>query len=163
MAVGFCALFALHALAMAWTLDRWDAALSFPWLQAISYTTHLLLSGLGLSVVLRSRPGDAAILSMEHIVFQVTRECTGVYALGLYVAAVMSYPATLTQRLKALSWGVPTFFCYSVARLVLLAVIAMVAPQWMRFLHVSPRSRQRGLPAVALGDVGHHLPDDSRP
>ena len=50
-----------------------DAALSFPWLQAISYTTHLLLSGLGLSVVLGSMPGDAAILSMEHIVFQVTR------------------------------------------------------------------------------------------
>ena len=60
--------------------------------------------------------------------------------------------------------GVPTFFCYSVARLVVLAVIAMVAPQWMRFLHVY---------LLVLVNAGfllwlwatwvNHLPDDSRP
>ncbi len=134
--LGFCALFLLHAVIMAWTLDRWDSALSVPWLEAISQVTHLLLRSLGVSVVLGWIPGDAAILSMDHIVFHITRECTGVYALGLYVAAVLSYPAALTQRLKALSWGVPCFFCYSVARLLLLAFIAMAAPQWTGFLHV---------------------------
>ncbi|MDA0336161.1 MAG: hypothetical protein O2782_13430, partial [bacterium] len=134
--LGFCALFGLHALLMAYALDRWDTALSLPWLQAISYATSHLLQMMGMTVSLGAVPGDYAILSMQHVVFHVTRECTGVYALGLYVAAVLSYPTTLAQRFKALSWGVPAFFSYSIARLVLLAVIAAVAPGWSGFLHV---------------------------
>jgi exosortase/archaeosortase family protein len=134
--LGFCALFGLHALFMAYALDRWDTALSLPWLQAISYTTARLLQMMGMTVSLGAVPGEYAILSMQHIVFHVTRECTGVYALGLYVAAVLSYPTILAQRLKALCWGVPAFFCYSIARLVLLAVISAVAPGWSGFLHV---------------------------
>jgi len=134
--LGFCALFGLHALFMAYTLDRWDAAFSLPWLQAISYSTSLLLELMGITVSLGAVPGDYAILSMHHVVFHVTRECTGVYALGLYVAAVLSYPATLGQRFAALIWGLPAFFCYSIARLVLLAVIAAVAPDWTPFLHI---------------------------
>jgi len=132
----FCALFGLHALFMAYTLDRWDAAFSLPWLQAISYSTSLLLELMGVTVSLGAVPGDYAILSMNHVVFHVTRECTGVYALGLYVAAVLSYPATLGQRFAALAWCLQTFFGYSIARLVLLAVIAAVAPDWTGFLNI---------------------------
>lgn len=133
---GFHLLFGLWALATAFTLDRWDAALSLPYMAAISSLSAALLDLIGIPVTLGSVPGSFAILSMDHVVFHVTRECTGVYALGLYVAAILSYPATLSQRLQALSWGLPSFFVYSVARLVLLAVAARWAPGWTEFLHV---------------------------
>ena len=134
--VGFCLLFGLWALVTAFTLDRWDTALSLPYMAAISQVTATLLNWIGFQVALGGVPGSYSILSMDHVVFHVTRECTGVYALGLYVAAVLSYPASLRQRLLALSWGLPAFFCYSILRLVLLAFIARVAPSWTQFLHV---------------------------
>ena len=134
--VGFCLLFGLWALVTAFTLDRWDTALSLPYMAAISQATATLLNWMGIQVTLGGIPGSYTILSMDHAVFHVTRECTGVYALGLYVAAILSYPASLPQRLLALSWGLPAFFAYSTLRLVLLALIARVAPQWTHFLHV---------------------------
>ncbi len=134
--LGFCLLFGLWALVTAYTLDRWDDALSLPYMAAISHVTATLLKWIGVSVTLGSVPGSYTILSMDHVVFHVTRECTGVYALGLYVAAILSYPAKLSQRLMALSWGLPAFFVYSILRLVLLAVVARLAPSWTQFLHV---------------------------
>lgn len=134
--MGFCLLFGLWALVTAFTLDRWDDALSLPYMAAISQATAALLNGLGVQVTLGGVAGSYAILSMDHVVFHVTRECTGVYALGLYVAAVLSYPASLSQRLLALSWGLPAFFFYSITRLVLLALVARIAPGWTQFLHV---------------------------
>ncbi len=134
--LGFCLLFGLWAVVTAFTLDRWDAMLSLPYMAAISWVAAAVLNLLGLSVTLGGVAGSFTILSMDHIVFNVTRECTGVYALGLYVAAVLSYPATLSQRLLALSWGLPAFFLYSITRLVLLAFVARSAPEWTQFLHV---------------------------
>ena len=134
--LGFCLLFGLWAVVTAFTLERWDAALSLPYMSAISYVSALLLNTIGVPVTLGSVPGSFAILSMDHVVFHVTRECTGVYALGLYVAAVLSYSATLPQRLQALSWGLPAFFIYSVARLMVLALAARWVPEWTQFLHV---------------------------
>jgi|APSaa5957512622_1039677.scaffolds.fasta_scaffold64537_2 exosortase/archaeosortase family protein len=133
---GFHVLFGLWALVTAYTLDRWDAALSLPYMAAMSSVSAALLDFVGIPVTLGGVSGSYAILSMDHVVFHVTRECTGVYALGLYVAAVLSYPATLPQRLQALSWGLPAFFVYSVARLVLLALAALWLPEWTQFLHV---------------------------
>jgi hypothetical protein len=91
--LGFCLLFGLWAVVTAFTLERWDAVLSLPYMSAISYVSALLLNTIGVPVTLGSVPGSFAILSVDHVVFHVTRECTGVYALGLYIAAVLSYSA----------------------------------------------------------------------
>jgi exosortase/archaeosortase family protein len=134
--LGLGLLFALWALATAWALDRWDAALNMPYMLSISEATAWVLNTVGIPTSLGSVAGRYAILSMDHAVFHVTRECTGIQALGLYVAAVLSYPASGRQRLIAVARGLPAFFVYSVGRLIVLAVVAQDAPGWTQFLHI---------------------------
>lgn len=134
--LGFCALFGVYVLVLAVALDGWGEILSLPYQHLIATLSAALLNGLGVDTVLVSGPQAANVLRMERIVFLVTEECSGIYALTMFLAAVLAYPATGADRLRALVLGVPGFVAYSALRLVLLGLVAHVAPGWTQFLHV---------------------------
>ncbi|MFH1568200.1 MAG: hypothetical protein ABIL09_09400, partial [Gemmatimonadota bacterium] len=81
-------------------------------------------------------PAGYCVLSMERSLFHVTWECTGIFALFVYLAAVLAHPAPAARRARAALLGVPALFAYGVARLVALGLIGHLAPAWTHFCHV---------------------------
>ena len=98
----------------------------------------VLLPLIGVSTVLDAGPLDAGycVLSMEQVDFHVEHECTGLFALCIYLAAVAAYPVPVFRRLQGLLVGLPAFFAYSVLRLVILGGVAHLVPTWVQFSHL---------------------------
>jgi exosortase/archaeosortase family protein len=136
--LGFCAVFLGCLALLALTFDRCELLFGYLYLYPMSQVAKLLLCLVGVPTTLDSSPLDLGIcvLTMERIVFHVKEECTGLYALFVYLAALAAYPATVARKLQGVLVGVPAFFAYSSLRLVLLGLIAEVAPDWVRFFHV---------------------------
>ncbi|MFC1526479.1 hypothetical protein ACFL6X_06690 [Candidatus Latescibacterota bacterium] len=136
--LGFCALFALYLAGLALIFDRLESVFGTLYLYPVSWAAAFLLDLVGVPVQLDSGPLAAGfcVLEMEAIVFHVTFECTGVFALLIYFAAVLAYPASVGSRAWGLLAGGPAFFAYSVARLLVLGVVARLAPDWTQFFHL---------------------------
>lgn len=136
--LGFCAVFLACLALMALTFDRCEYLFSALYLYPMSHLVKILLCLVGVPTTLDAGPLNAGIcvLTMERIIFHVKEECTGIFALFVYLAAVAAYPTSLARRIQGVLVGVPAFFAYSSLRLVLLGLIADLVPDWVRFFHV---------------------------
>ena len=136
--VVFCGLFAAFLTSLVLVFDQWEPLFGTLYLYPVSWVAAALLDLVGVPAVLDAGPVDIGIcvLTMEQIVFHVEHECTGLYALFIYLAAVFAYPARMARKGEAVLVGIPAFFAYSALRLVLLGVIAQVTPTWVQFCHI---------------------------
>ena len=75
-------------------------------------------------------------LSLANVAYQVTFECTGIFALFMCVASVLAFPTTVSRRVKGLLLVVPAFACYSTMRLVILGLVAHFTPQHIHLVHL---------------------------
>lgn len=91
-----------------------------------SFISHL--SGMEASV-------DGSALSMETMDFEVIHECTGVFAMMVYVSAIVAYPAGWRQRGLGLLVGIPVIFGVNIARMVVLVYVAISHEAWFDYVH----------------------------
>jgi exosortase/archaeosortase family protein len=73
---------------------------------------------------------------MEQTSLRVIPECTGIFTLFIYLAAVLAYPATLGARAWGVTLGVGGVFLFSTARLVVLGVVGQAIPAWLTLFHM---------------------------
>lgn len=136
--LGFGLLF-LAYLALLWgTLGWWQTWLGIGYLYPLSWAATRLLDLLGVSAILDPSllSRGTCILVMERAVFHVTYDCAGLFALFVYVAAVLAHPAAVTWRAAGIIAGASALFAYGVLRLVALALVGHLAPAWLSFLHL---------------------------
>lgn len=136
--LGFCALFAAYAAALALAFDHWEAGIGPLCLYPVSRAAGAVLDAIGVATLLDARQlaGGLCVLTMEATVFHVTYECTGISALVIYLAAVLAHPTTAAHRVVGVLLGGSALFAYSVLRLVVLGVIARLSPEHTQFFHV---------------------------
>lgn len=136
--LGFCALFTTYVVALAFAFDHWQAGIGPLYLYPVSRAAGAVLDAIGIAALLDAGQlaGGLCILTMERAVFHVTYECTGITALIIYLAAVLAHPASATQRIAGALLGAGALFAYSVLRLVVLGVVARLAPDHIQFFHV---------------------------
>ena len=75
-------------------------------------------------------------LVLENVVYLVSFECTGIFALFMCVASVMAFPANGAEKIRGLGMVLPAFVCYSILRMVVLGIVAHFAPQLIHMFHV---------------------------
>ena len=75
-------------------------------------------------------------LAVDDVVYQVTFECTGIFALFMCLAAVLAYPASFSSKTRGIALVVPAFVLYSVARLCIMGMVAHFAPTQIELFHV---------------------------
>lgn len=73
------------------------------------------------------RVGDAGM--------DIISECSAIYVLILFAAAVLAFPTTWRARLRGLSLGIPILLTVNVVRLVTLGVILRHRPAWLPLFH----------------------------
>ena len=74
-------------------------------------------------------------LSMDTMDFEVIAECTGDFAVMIYAAAVVAYPARWKQRGWGLVLGIPIIFVMNVARMVALVYVALFHANSFEYVH----------------------------
>ncbi len=84
---------------------------------------------------------DGVTLTDKIVVFQgfavkIIEECTGIYEVLIFVAAVLAFPTTIVKKLIGLGMGVPLLYAFNVVRIAVLILVGRYLPEWFDFMHL---------------------------
>jgi len=134
----FLLLFVAGVSLFAAIFSKWQALFDQIYLYPVSYAAATLLDRIGIPAELNASSLSLGfcLVIFDEIIFRVIPECTGIFALLIFLAALLAYPASAAQKGWGLLLGLPAFFVYSSLRLVLLGVVAHLHSEWLPFFHV---------------------------
>lgn len=89
----------------------------------------LKLSGLNVEV-------SGRIVSMPNFSIEVVGECTGVYEVLIFLAAMIAYPAGWVKKLTGAGLGIPLLYVVNIIRMVMITFIGNWSPATFDFLHL---------------------------
>ncbi|MBT3345869.1 MAG: hypothetical protein HN712_19500 [Gemmatimonadetes bacterium] len=75
-------------------------------------------------------------LAVRRVIYRITFDCTGIFAVLAYTALTVAYPATHRLRILGLALGLPAIFTFSVLRITVLGIVARLEPAWIEVFHV---------------------------
>jgi archaeosortase B (VPXXXP-CTERM-specific) len=67
---------------------------------------------------------------------QIIEECTGVYEMLIYAAAVLAFPTTLAKKGLGLLFGCPLLYLCNVVRIAMLMAVGRYYPSAFEFMHL---------------------------
>ena len=109
------------------------------YLYPVSWTSAALLNRAGVPAHLDAGSLSTGFcqLSLGEVRFRVIPECTGIFALFVFLAALSAYPAaSLLRKFQGLLLALPSFFAYGSLRLAALGLVGYFEPAWIRFFHL---------------------------
>lgn len=104
----------------------------------VSHVSAILLKVLSVEAILDTGHLSDGFceLAVSRVVYRITFDCTGIFAVLAYTALTLAYPAPMGQRLSGLGLGLPAIFVFSVLRITVLGIIAQIEPAWIEVFHV---------------------------
>ena len=76
------------------------------------------------------------VLTWNGFSVEIIEECTGIFEMLIYTAAVLSYPASWKARGIGLLLGIPLLYGFNIARIVFLTIIGAGSPGLFKFMHL---------------------------
>jgi archaeosortase B (VPXXXP-CTERM-specific) len=102
------------------------------WLMVVTAdVTGFFLNLLGLSTRVSGR-----IVSMPNFAIEVVGECTGLYEMLIFLAAMIAYPAGWKKKLIGAGLGIPLLYVINVVRMIFITVVGNWSPQTFDFMHM---------------------------
>lgn len=109
--------------------DQSEAVVTFS--QATAHLTGLILSVLGETV----RVDDASLYS-PVLNMKIVSECTSITPTMVFIAAILSFPSSLSAKLNGLILGICALFLINLVRVVSLYYVGAHTPGHLEFVHV---------------------------
>lgn len=75
-------------------------------------------------------------VTVPRMSIEVIEECTGLYEIVIFIAAVLAYPAVRREKLIGVAGGTILLYALNTARMVFLIAVANTRPDWFDFLHI---------------------------
>ena len=134
----FCTLFFAWLLVLAGLFELTRSLLVELYMYPISYVAAWIISSMGINAYLGETLLASGVcqLAVSDILYLVTFECTGIFALFMCAASVLAYPASKMSKIKGISLVVPAFLAYSTLRLVVMGLVARFIPDQIELFHV---------------------------
>jgi len=84
---------------------------------------------------------DNVSLEDKVIIFQgfavkIIEECTGIYEMLIFGAAVLAFPTTIVKKAIGLGMGIPILYLFNVVRIAVLILVGRYLPDWFDFMHL---------------------------
>lgn len=75
-------------------------------------------------------------LSFHGFSVEIIEECTGIFEMLIFLAALISYPASWRSKLIGLILGIPALYLLNVIRIIFLAVVGAHHSSLFDFMHL---------------------------
>lgn len=136
--VGFLLRLALCVVGLVSLFQAFPTVFAYGYVLPISATAGAALTGIGFPAILdvAGLVDGFCVLETETTLLRVEFECTGLISLFVYLGAVVAYPSDGRSRLIGVVAGIPAYFLYSTARLVIIGITDYLAPAWLDWLHI---------------------------
>jgi len=77
-----------------------------------------------------------SVVTLGSFNITVIDECTGVYEMLIYAAAVFAYPTQLRHKVSGLLMGLPILYAMNVLRILMLLIVGYQFPDLFDFMHL---------------------------
>ena len=78
---------------------------------------------------------QGTLLILETITFEIIQECTGLFAIMVYLSCILAYPATIIKKGEGILLGVPLIVLLNLGRMVFLVYIGDYHQDMFEFIH----------------------------
>ena len=76
------------------------------------------------------------VVAFKGFAVNIIEECTGVYEVLIFAAAVMAFPTTWSKKWVGLGLGIPLLYLFNVIRIAVLMLVGRYLPQYFDFMHL---------------------------
>ena len=76
------------------------------------------------------------LVSLDGFSVRIIEECTGIFEVIIYVAAVLAFPTSWAKRLIGLAMGIPLLYVFNVVRILVLILVGRYYPDVFEFMHL---------------------------
>jgi archaeosortase B (VPXXXP-CTERM-specific) len=126
----FLALLVILALVFPFLSDKLNPQLT--WLMAATAgITGGCLRLLGLAAGVSGR-----IVTLPNFSIEVVGECTGLYEMLIFLAAVIAYPAGWRKKVLGAGLGIPLLYVINIVRMVFITAVGNWSPGTFEFMHL---------------------------
>jgi len=129
--VRFCLLFSLYTLLAFLLLYALDDLIRVPFTRRIAWVTHGLLRAVGSQAWVAGTS-----VGIPGFAVEIKNNCNAIYEIGLYAAAVLAYPAPLTQRLLGTLLGAGVIYIVNLIRILSLLALGRYWPWGFQAAHL---------------------------
>jgi archaeosortase B (VPXXXP-CTERM-specific) len=127
----FLAFLILLGAAYSQTSSRWDA-----FRNGLTAATAKVVS-VCYSLGGNRTAAAGSLITGDKIALQVIEECTGVYEMIIFAAAVLAFPAGWRKKGLGIFLGLPLLYAINILRMMLLAYVqAHGSPDLFDFMHI---------------------------
>ncbi len=130
----FVGLFALYLTVIA---------LGYPWLtkRAVTFveamtTGTAMLGNALLSLVSDEASRSGNLMQLGSFGVMIIEECTGIFEVLIFLAAVLAYPTGWGDKLVGIGLGVPILYAFNVARILVLIWVGRFYNDLFEFMHI---------------------------
>jgi archaeosortase B (VPXXXP-CTERM-specific) len=110
--------------------DKFNPQLTWLMVVTADITGFLLrLFGMGVNV-------SGRIVSLSNFSMEVVGECTGLYEMLIFLAAMIAYPASYKKKLIGAGLGIPFLYVINIIRMVFIGVVGNWSPNTFDFMHM---------------------------
>ena len=132
--IRFCLLFLVMLIVLTtvfpYLSEKFDP--QFTWFMAATADiTGFFLKMLGLSVQSGGR-----IVSLPNFSVEIVGECTGLYEMLIFLAAVIAYPSGWRKKLIGAGLGIPILYGINIVRMVFITLVGNWSPKTFDFMHM---------------------------
>jgi exosortase H (IPTLxxWG-CTERM-specific) len=90
--------------------------------------------------VLGAFSGDIVIsdryISYRGFSVEIIEECTGIFEMLIFLAALISYPASWRSKLVGFCLGLPALYLFNVIRIIFLTIVGVYHRELFEFMHL---------------------------
>ena len=76
------------------------------------------------------------VVSFKGFAVHIIEECTGVYEIMIFAAAVLAFPTEWLKKWVGLGLGIPILYSFNVIRIAVLMLVGKYAPEYFDFMHL---------------------------
>ena len=76
------------------------------------------------------------VVSYKGFAVHIIEECTGVYEVLIFAAAVLAFPTIWPKKWVGLGLGLPMLYFFNVLRIAVLMLVGKYMPQYFDFMHL---------------------------
>jgi len=79
---------------------------------------------------------EGNVIYLGGFAVRIIEECTGIFEVIIFTAAVLAFPTTWSKKAIGLGMGIPLLYFFNVVRILVLLVVGRHLPSIFEFMHV---------------------------
>lgn len=94
------------------------------------------IEGFILGLVSSTGGASGKLVTYEQFPVKIIEECTGIYEILIFTAAVMAFPTSIRKKAIGLAFGVPVMYLFNIVRILVLIIVGAYWYEIFDFMHL---------------------------